>query len=178
MLSTATQLFYERGVRSVGINEIAERAGASKLTIYRHFRSKDGLVEAMLRERSEEIHQWLVRSTEMAEPGRGQVLALFDLLIEWYAEDGFHGCLVVNTSSDVRGAGGPVQGLARAFLDRYRALLEDRLSAAGVLDPPMLARQLLLLIEGATVVSAIDGGQQTGREARRAAETLLDASRA
>lgn len=175
-MSTATQLFYERGVHGVGINEIAERAGASKLTIYRHFRSKDGLVEAMLRERSEQIHDWLVRNTETEAPGRARVLAMFDLLTRWYAEEGFHGCLVVNTSSDVRGSDGPVPELARAYLDRYRDLLERRLSDARVTDPPTLARQLLLLIEGATVVTAIDGPAHTGHDARRAAEALLDAN--
>lgn len=176
VLSTATQLFYERGVHSVGINEIAERAGASKLTIYRHFQSKDGLVEAMLRERSEQIHNWLVRNTESQAPGRARVLAVFDLLTGWYAEESFRGCVVVNTSSDVRGTGGSVTTLAREYLDRFRALLESRLSDAGVVDPAVLARQLLLLIEGSAVVTAIDRRQQTGQDARLAAEALLDAS--
>lgn len=175
VLSTATQLFYERGVHGVGINEIAERAGASKLTIYRHFRSKDGLVAAMVRERSDQIHDWLVRNISRSPAGRERVLALFDLLTQWYGEDGFHGCLVVNASTDVRGGGGVVPEIARAHLERYRALLEDQLAAAGVGSPSSLARQLLLLIEGATVVTAIERRGQTGDDARLAAEALLDA---
>ena len=63
ILNTATSLFYERGVHAVGVNEIAARAGASKLSLYRYFPSKDQLVQAMLTEHSDRIHAWLERET-------------------------------------------------------------------------------------------------------------------
>lgn len=173
ILTVATRLFYERGVHAVGINEITESAEASKLTVYRHFGSKEGLVQAMLRERSEHIHRWLVAKTESAPPGRQRVLALFDLLTRWYAEQGFRGCAVVNAATDSRGADGGVADLARAHLARYRELLESHLSDAQAADPPALARQLLLLIEGATVVTSIDREPTAGHDARAAAEALL-----
>jgi hypothetical protein len=68
-----------------------------------------------------------------------------------------------------------VAAIARQHLARYRALLQTRLEQAGAADPPRLARQLLLLIEGASVVTAIDGGTGTGADARQAAELLLGA---
>lgn len=174
VLSTATRLFYERGVHGVGINEIAERAGASKLTIYRHFRSKDGLVAAMVRESSARIYDWVVEGVSEATPGRERVLAVFDLLTRWYAEDGFCGCLVVNASTDVRGdRDGVVSELARGHLERYRGLLESELVVAGVRQASGVARQLLLLVEGATVVTAIERRVENGADARRAAEALL-----
>lgn len=177
ILAVAAALFYERGMHAVGVSEIAERAEASKLTIYRHFSSKAGLVEAVLRERSEHIHRWLATNVAAAKPGRARVLALFDLLAGWYAEQGFRGCAVVNAATDARGdheEHAAVATVARAHLTRYRELLERCLAEAGVTDRAMLARQLLLLIEGATVITLIDTDTTAGTDARRVAAMLLD----
>jgi AcrR family transcriptional regulator len=175
ILNTATSLFYERGVHAVGVNEIAARAGASKLSLYRYFPSKDQLVQAMLTEHSDRIHAWLERETAGAPAGPRRVLAVFDLLIGWFAEPGYCGCAVVNAVTDTR-TDPDTAAIARRHLTRYRALLEDRLRDVEADDPPGLARRLLLLIEGASVVTAIDGGPAAGADARAAAEMLVAAA--
>jgi AcrR family transcriptional regulator len=175
LLETATALFYERGVHAVGINEIVTRAKASKLSLYRYFPSKEELVRAMLTEHSERIHSWLERRTRDAPPGPQRVLSVFDLLISWFAQPGYHGCAIVNTVTDTR-ADPAIAVIARRHLTRYRALLEDRLGDLGVDDPPALARRLLLLIEGAGVVAGIDGSPAAGEDAREAARQLLAAA--
>jgi AcrR family transcriptional regulator len=174
ILDSATQLFYEHGVHAVGVNEIAARARASKLSLYRYFRSKDELVEAMLREHSDRIHDWLIRSTADAPAGPDRVLSVFDLLIRWYAEPGYHGCTVINTVTDTR-ADPAIAAIARLHLSRYLSLLTDRAVEAGVPldDATALARQLLLLIEGASVVTTIEGSAAAGDDARRAAAALI-----
>lgn len=174
VLATAARLFYERGVHRVGVDEIAEQAGASKLSLYRYFGSKDGLIEAVLRDRSDRIHRWLAEGTADTAPGRERLLALFDRLVRWFGQEGYHGCAVVNTATEARGGPPVVREIARGHLHRYRDLLAGNLRAAGA--PEALAGQLLLLIEGATVVTGIDGTPDAGREARAAAETLIDAS--
>ncbi|MFC5145262.1 TetR/AcrR family transcriptional regulator [Streptomyces aureoversilis] len=176
VLSSAVQLFYERGVHTVGVDEIAHHAGASKLTIYRNFGSKEGLVEAVLEYRSEHIHRWLVTHLEGVPAGRERVLALFDLLIRWYERDGYCGCAVINAAVETRHLDGPVRQLPRAHLTRYRELLEELLAGAGAGRPAVLARHLLILIEGATTITAIDGDPAAGHDARAAAEVLLDAA--
>ncbi len=182
ILDTATELFYARGVHAVGVNEIAAAAGASKLSLYRYFPSKDQLVTAMLVERSERVHDWLRRETADASPGPARVLAVFDLLIDWFAQPGYHGCVVVNAASDTRGNPAVIGELARVHLARYRDLLAERLTEMVPVppDPEALARQLLLLIEGATVVSAIDGHDTSpaGSDARAAASAIIRASTA
>jgi AcrR family transcriptional regulator len=174
ILDAAAQLFYEHGVHAVGVNEIAARARASKLSLYRYFPSKNELVQAMLREHSDRIHAWLSRETAFSAPGPDRVLSVFDLLIRWFAEPGYHGCAVLNTVIDTR-ADPAVAAIARSHLTRYRSLLTSRAIEAGV--PPdaadALARQLLLLIEGASVVTTIDDSATAGDDARRAAEALL-----
>lgn len=172
ILETATELFYEQGVHAVGVNEIAARARASKLSLYRYFPSKEELVSAMLTERSDRVHAWLERETADAAPGEDRVLAVFDLLLRWFAEPGYHGCVVVNTVTDTR-ADPRIAAIARRHLARYRALLERRLTEAGLGAEPALARQLLLLIEGASVIAAIDGTPEAADDARAAARRLL-----
>ena len=175
ILETATSLFYERGVHAVGVNEIAAAAGASKLSLYRYFPSKAELVRAMLSEHSDRIHAWLDRKTTSAPAGPERVLAVFDVLTEWFAQPGYHGCAIVNGVTDTR-ADPEVAAIARTHLHRYRDLLEDRLSSLDVKDPAALARRLLLLIEGASVVVTIEGTTDAGADARAAAATLLTAA--
>lgn len=176
ILTVAGRLFYERGIHAVGIAEIAETAEASKLTIYRNFGSKDGLVEAVLRDRSARVRAWMRRGIADVAPGRDQVLALFDLLAEWYREEGFRGCAMVNAATDDRGADGAAGELARHHLRFYREKFERCLRDAGASDPARAARELLIIVEGATVVNAVDPGYRGGTDAHRLAELVLDAA--
>jgi AcrR family transcriptional regulator len=178
LLDAAIELFHQRGVHAVGVNEVARAAGSSKLSLYRYFPSKQHLVAAVLSERSDRIHDWLRRETANAPAGPDRVLALFDLLMSWYAQPGYRGCAIINTATDTRGDNDPnTAQLARRHLHRYRQLLTERLTEAG-LDRPhasRTARQLLLLIEGATIVTAIDGPSATaGADARATAELILN----
>jgi AcrR family transcriptional regulator len=179
ILDAAAQLFYEHGVHAVGVNEIAARAHASKLSLYRYFPSKQELVEQMLSEHSDRIHAWLDRKTADAEPGPDRVLSVFDLLIQWFAQPDYRGCTVVNTVTDTR-ADPAIAAIARRHLTRYRDLLTTRAEQAGAdpADAAALARQLLLLIEGASVVTTIDETSAAGDDARHAAETLMARPRA
>jgi AcrR family transcriptional regulator len=177
VLAAAAELFYERGVNGVGVNEIAARAEASKLSIYRYFSSKENLVESMLAAHSDRIHDWLRRRTATAPAGPDRVLAIFDLLMGWFAEQNYHGCTVLNTMIDTRGDQEGVRAIAREHLKRYRDLLEERLIEAGVTHPGLLSRQLLLLIEGVTMVTTVDGDDSAGADARAAASALIEAAR-
>lgn len=175
ILETAAELFYSHGIHSVGVNEIAARAHASKLSMYRYFPSKDELVTAILTEHSDKIHAWLERKTADAPPGPRRVLSVFDLLIDWFAQPGYHGCTVINTVTDTR-ADPRTAAIARRHLTRYRDLLSSRLREVGLpphADLDALARQLLLLIEGASVITTIDGSPAAGADARAAAKSLL-----
>ncbi|WP_024804224.1 TetR/AcrR family transcriptional regulator [Nocardia sp. BMG51109] len=175
VLDAAARLFYERSLAAVGMREVATASNASPLTIYRYFESKEGLAAAVVRERSDRIHAWLEAGLADIPAGRERVLALFDLLTRWFAEQGFRGCAVINYAADSRG-GQTVHEITRRHLARYRQLLERLLTEAGVSAPGPPARQLLLLIEGATVVTQIDGDGAAGADARAAAEALLDAA--
>ncbi|MFL5874592.1 MAG: TetR/AcrR family transcriptional regulator [Solirubrobacteraceae bacterium] len=173
VLKTAAQLFRERGTHPVGVNEIAEAAGVSKLTLYRHFDSKDGLIQAFLESASDVMMRRLERA--VAEPGLSpeeRILVVID--DDWRRFPGrYHGCPLLNTAVEWRGSESSPGTIARGHLDRVRVLLEGLCDQAGLADPAAVASQLLLLLEGAIVVRLVDGRDDSERVAREAAAALL-----
>jgi AcrR family transcriptional regulator len=176
ILKAAADVFTRRGIHAAGINEVVEAAGASKLTIYKNFGSKDGLVEAVLTDRAQRVRAWHNQAVEQADPGRDRVLAVFDLVASWYAEAGFRGCAMMNAATEDRGQDGAPRRLAQDHLTFYRDLFRRLLTEAGARDPETTARQLLIVLEGATLISAVDRDPGLGAEARVIVETLLDAA--
>ncbi|MEU4477627.1 TetR/AcrR family transcriptional regulator [Micromonospora sp. NPDC023966] len=176
ILASATRLLYERGLDGIGVAELCAAVGASKETLYRHFGSKDGLVDAVLAARSERVARWLADAAEAAGPDpAAQLAAVFDALGNWYAEPGFRGCAIVNAATQHHGD--PARAVAVRHLDRYLDLLTRIAQQAGAADPSGLARQLLILIEGATVVADHhETGAAAAEYAKHAALALLAAA--
>src|SRR3712207_5080737 len=102
VLKTAARLFRERGTHPVGVNEIADAAGVSKLTLYRHFDSKEGLIQAFLEAASDVMMQRLERTA--AEPGLSaeeRILRVLDDQRRGF-RGRYHGCPVLNTAVEWR----------------------------------------------------------------------------
>ncbi len=173
LLDAATKLFYQRGIPGVGVNDIAAAAGVSKLSLYNHFHSKDGLVQAVLSARSDRVTAWLRAAADHPDhTPEARILAVFDALAGWYASPEFRGCALVNAAVESRGLPGTAQDIARRHLTRHRDLLTSLATDAGAADPNALGHQLLLLLEGATVVVAVTGDPDAGHHARDAARAL------
>ncbi|MCX5563405.1 TetR/AcrR family transcriptional regulator [Streptomyces sp. NBC_00038] len=176
LLMAATEILYERGLDGVGVAELCRTVGASKETLYRHFGSKDGLIEAVLDARSDRVVHWLTDAVEAAGPDpAAQLTALFEALGDWYAEPGFRGCAIVNAATQRHVP--PARTVAERHLARYRELLTGIAERAGAPEPARLGRQLLILLEGATVVANHhDPDGHAAQDARLAALALLDRS--
>ncbi|NJP23067.1 TetR family transcriptional regulator [Microbispora sp. SCL1-1] len=175
ILKAATPVLYERGLDGIGVAELCALIGVSKETLYRHFGTKDGLVEAMLRARSERVGRWLAEAVAAAgDDPRDQLAAVFDTLGEWFEDPVFRGCAMVNAAAQHHDE--TVRAVTTRHLGRYIDLLTGIAERAGAADPPLLGRQLLMLVEGATVVAAHHGAAGTSGQAREAALTLLSAA--
>lgn len=172
IVEAATPVLYERGLDGVGIAELCARLGVSKETLYRHFGTKDGLVQAVLEARSERVVGWLTGAVAAAgaDPA-DQLAAVFDALGEWYREPAFRGCAMVNAATQHHDEG--VRGLTARHMSRHLDLLTGIATRAGAADPDALGCQLLVLVEGATVVAAHHGATDAAAQARSAALTLL-----
>ncbi|MFI6452570.1 TetR/AcrR family transcriptional regulator [Streptosporangium amethystogenes] len=175
ILEAATRVLYERGLDGIGVAELCARIGVSKETLYRHFGTKDGLVEAVLQARSERVMSWLTAAAAAAGDAPGdQLAAVFDALQRWYDEPVFRGCAMLNAAAQHHVDA--VRTITARHLDRYLELLTGIAGRAGAVDPPALGRQLLMLAEGATVVAANHDTVGAGEAARQAALTLLSAA--
>ncbi len=132
LLDTASRLFYERGIRSVGVELIAEEAGTTKKTLYDRFGSKDGLVVLYLRRRAALWQQRaLAHLAEHPEPGPERILSVFDALEGWLDRQE-RGCAFVNAYAEVGGTDHPALPLIRAEKAWMRELFTALADEAGV----------------------------------------------
>lgn len=167
-------LFYRNGFHATGMDLVAKETGVSKTSIYKHFRTKEDLILAVLRLRDEDFRNRLIRRTEeMSDTPQGQLFALFDALEEWFLQDGFKGCMFIKASAEFQEKDHPINAQA---LEHKRLLLEhfsDLADKAGYETPRALASQLMVLKEGAIVLAAMSHTAAPAKDAREAGQVLL-----
>ena len=177
LLAAADELFYHRGIRNVGIDEIIATAGVAKASLYGHFASKDELVAEYVRRRAATWWTWFKAAVEArATTPERRLLAVFDVLGEWLAEDTFRGCALQNACIELADAGHAGHGVAVTNKRALRSYLVDLATQAGVHGPRASAEQLALLFEGAIVTALLEGSAAPARTARAAAQALLRTS--
>jgi len=174
ILAAAYELFSRQGVRAVGVDAVVERAGVARMTLYRHFKSKDELVLAFL-ERREQLwtREWLQAEVERraADP-RERLLAIFDVFDEWFQADDFEGCSFINVLLETADSANPINQASATYLARIREFLEGLASDAGIEDPEAFARKWHILMKG-SIVAAGEGDRGAARRAREIGALLL-----
>jgi AcrR family transcriptional regulator len=161
ILAVARELFYRRGIHAVGVDAIAEAAGTNKMTLYRHFASKDELVAECLRELVRENDaEW--EATAAAHPGdpRGQLLAWLRHISEWLAREAGRGCALANAAVELPDNDHPARRVIREHKSGARQRLADLCRDAGLNDPDGLAEEVFLLCEGARIASQSLGSDE------------------
>jgi AcrR family transcriptional regulator len=176
ILDTAYDLFSRHGVRAVGVDRIILTSGVAKMSLYRHFKSKDELVLAVLRERERRwTMEWLHSEvTARADDGAGRMLAIFDVFDEWFRQDEFEGCSFINVLLEFGELDHPIRVASTAHLATIRGLVQEFAEDAGVDDPDDVAHQWHILMKG-SIVAAGEGDREAARRARRLGELLLAA---
>ncbi|MEV6549108.1 TetR/AcrR family transcriptional regulator [Streptomyces sp. NPDC051597] len=175
VLEAAGTLFYERGVQSVGMDEIRTASGVSLKRLYALFPAKEQLVEAYLERRDTEWRSSLARDVERCARPEERVLAVFDHLHRWFGEPGFRGCAWINAYGELGATSARVAARARAHKSAFRAYLGSLVEDAGL--PEHLADHLALLAEGAMVTAGIFRTDEPALRAREAAAALMAAAR-
>src|SRR5882672_1705935 len=176
ILAAAGELFYRHGIRAVGVDAIAEAAGTNKMTLYRHFDSKNALVSEYLREAGREADaQW--DKLEQALPGDplGQLRAWLTCMADHVASAKERGCALANAAVELPEKGHPARCVIEEFKTRQRAQLVRLCGAAGLSEPDMLADELHLLLEGARVTSQSVGADGLGARLMRMGEAMIAA---
>ena len=176
VLAAADRLFNDRGVQAVGMDSIRDAAKLPLKRLYRLFPSKSALVCAVLERRDRDVRTAITGYVQArADTPRERILAVFDYLLEWFAEPGFRGCLFINTVGELGGTSDEVGRIAR----RHKLALRDYLAelVAVCSFPADLADQLMILANGAMATAAVQGdGPRVAQQARAAAAALLSAA--
>jgi len=160
ILAAARDLFYRHGIHAVGVDAIAEAAATNKMTLYRHFASKDLLIAECLRRLAAEFDAtWDENAKAYAGDPSAQLLAWLRHLGEFKLNLAERGCAFINATAELPDKDHP----ARRVIEEHKGLHREKIIAlcreAGLSDPELLADELFLLCEGARV-----SVQSVGRE--------------
>lgn len=175
LLQTAADLFFREGFRAVGVDTIVAASGLGKMTLYRHFASKDELIEAYLTETNEKFWAWFAEATQRAATPRGQVLAFFKALEKITTSPTCYGCPFLNAAVDFPQADHPGHRVALAHKQAVRARFRALAKQAGARKPDQLGDQLFLLMDGAFMAVRLFGPDNPAAKVAHAAQVLLDA---
>ena len=173
-MRAAYELFSRSGSRTVGVDAVVAKAAVAKMTLYRHFPSKENLVLAFL-ERREQLwtHDWLTaeivrRETQPA----ARLLAIFDVFGEWFHTPDFEGCTFIQILLEHTDLTDPVRVATVANLEHIRGFLRELATDAGISDPDGFARQWHILMKG-SIISAVEGDTEAAARAREMGTLLL-----
>jgi AcrR family transcriptional regulator len=179
LVETAVKLFGRDGFHATGIDKILQEAGVARMTLYKHFRSKDELILAALRRRDEQFRIWFKSAIEKTGGTPAErLLASFDALEEWFAGKAFAGvpftgCSFINATAEFSEKNHPVHQLAaehkRLILEYLRLLA----SSAGAREPDSLAWAISLLHEGAIVTAQVSSDIHAASGAKKIARTVM-----
>jgi AcrR family transcriptional regulator len=170
---TACDLFHKHGIRSIGVDAIAEAAGTNKMTLYRHFGSKDDLiVECLKKLASEAEATWSELETVYPGDGLAQLQGFVRRVADCMLADG-RGCDMANAAGELSAIGHPARRVIEDFKTAQRNRLERLCREAGVVQAELLADTLSLLIEGARVSRQSVGAEGPSARFVRMSEVII-----
>ncbi len=159
IVGSARNLFHKLGFRGVGVDTIAEEAGTNKMTLYRHFGSKDDLIVECLRSAALEARKFWIE-IEAAHPGEplAQLNEWIDFATKGLASD-CRGCDLTNAAVELTDTDHPAHRVIEEFKAEHRNWLAKVCAGTGIARPELLADTLTTLLEGARVARQSDGVQ-------------------
>ena len=176
VFKTAARMFYRHGYRAVGVDTLAAESGIGKMTLYRHYPTKDDLIVAYLKDSNELFWSNFEEITKDAPTAREKLVAFFEGLQEYVQSPACYGCPFLNVATEYPEADHPGHQVAiehkQSVRTRFRQLAEE----AGARKPEFLADQLFLLMDGAYMASRMFGANNPAAHLAEAAQILVDSS--
>jgi AcrR family transcriptional regulator len=176
VLAVASDLFYNKGIHEVGVEEVVATAGVAKISLYRSFSSKDDLIVAYLESNNEAFWKEIdaVCSPHEGDP-HAELHALMSYVAQRTTKVGYRGCPYISYCGEFPDHSHPGHRIAEANKREWRSRLLRIARALGAHEPKRLADGLMLLVEGAYALSqTLSGTGGPGKEIVWAAETLVD----
>ena len=176
VFQTASRLFYQYGYRGIGVDTIAAEAGIGKMTLYRHYPSKDDLIVAYLKDSNKLFWQNFEEITKDAATPREKLLAFYEALQEYVTTPVCYGCPFLNVATEYPETDYPGHQVAVEHKQSVRARFRQLAQDAGAQNPEILADQLFLLMDGAYMASRMFGSDNPAAKVASAARVLIDAA--
>jgi AcrR family transcriptional regulator len=178
ILTAACDLFYHHGIHSVSMDAIAEAASTNKMTVYRHFPSKDVLVAEYLRQLAQEADaHWDEVAKACAGDPQLEIRTWLAQIAECVTSDGERGCALANAAVELPEKGHPARAVIEEFKNGHRLRLVKLFRDAALRDPEGLADEVFLLIEGARMNIQSLGAEGPASRLVRMIEMLIDGHR-
>lgn len=174
ILSTASDLFYRKGINNVGINEVIAASDIARMTLYNHFKSKEELVLAVLSGKLHDRQERIESSIARARTPQGKIHAIFGVLDELVSAEHYRGCVFINAAIEQASSDGPVHSAAAGYKRWIYDLFEEIAKSAGWRNPIMLAQQLLLLWDGAAIGAYLHHSPNPAKAVIQAADVLIE----
>jgi AcrR family transcriptional regulator len=178
ILATASDLFYQHGIRAVGVDLVVEKAGVAKTSLYRHFGTKDDLVVAFLQRMDEEFWKtWDEVSQQHPDDGRAELKAQLEWIGERVNQPDYRGCPQLNIAAEYPELGHPARKFAKEHKREMRRRLKNIAEKLKSAAPDQLAGQLAVLINGAFVSTPMYKPGEATTLLQRAADALISPRR-
>jgi AcrR family transcriptional regulator len=175
LFQTAARLFYQRGYRAIGVDTIAAESSIGKMTLYRHYPSKDDLIVAYLQNSNENFWENFEQITKDVSDPREKLLAFFEALQNYVMTPACFGCPFLNVATEYPESSYPGHQVAIDHKQSVRARFSELAREAGAHQPEVLADQLFLLMDGAYMASRMFGTKNPALHLVSAAKALIDA---
>jgi len=176
VFQTAARLFYQHGYRAIGVDTIAAESGIGKMTLYRHYPSKDDLIVAYLKDSNDEFWNYFEQITKDAHTPREKLLAFFQALQDYVKTPECYGCPFLNVATEYPETDHPGHQVALEHKQSVRARFRQLAKEAGATKPEMLADQLFLLMDGAYMASRMFGTKNPAAHLAETARVLIDSA--
>jgi AcrR family transcriptional regulator len=158
LFQTAARLFYQHGYRAIGVDTLAAEAGIGKMTLYRHFPSKDDLIVAYLRESDELFWNGFEEITREAATAQEKLIAFFMALQNYAVTPACYGCPFLNVATEYPEEDYVGHQVALEHKQAVRTRFYALATEAGARQPEALADALFLLMDGAYMAARMFGG--------------------
>ena len=177
ILVVATDLFQTRGINSTGVDTIVAVAGTTKMTLYKHFTSKENLILEVLEKGHQDFQSWLSEQlSSNAKKPSDKLQKLFEFIEEWVTSPNFRGMGFIKASAEFPNEESAVHQLSSDQSRQFRQYISSLASEANIQDADGLALQLSLIFEGAVQAEQMKRGSGAMKYAKKAAKILIDSA--
>lgn len=176
LIETALELFAKNGFHATGIDTILAHAGVAKKTLYTHFRTKEELILAVLKQHDGKFRNYFMKTVEsLADLPEERLLAVFDVAEAWFAQNNFYGCMFINAVGEYSEEGTAIREVCKEFKRLMTTYMKGLAEQAGIKQAEELANELALLLEGSIVTAQVsEQREKAAKTAKRVAKILID----